>query len=118
MKSRRQNILTKNDVSGMLKWRYEYLDAMKSTDTAYRDLLYILDVHQKGYSGKLIKVGITIFFIPILGISEIIGAILIGMGLLLKAFSRKSYPITRIGRDFRFSLEYLKSFRDSITLFD
>ncbi|GEM_PF-5209148 len=118
MKSRRQPFLTKKDVSSMLKWRYEYVNALKSTDTAYQNLLSILDVNERGYSGKLIKVGITIFFIPILGISEVIGAILIGMGLLLKTFSRRRYPLSRIGRDLRFSIDYLKSYRDSTTLFE
>lgn len=118
MKPRRQSFLTKKDVSDMLKWRYEYADALRSTEAAYQDLLSILDVNERGYSGKLIKIGITIFFIPILGISEVIGAILIGMGLFLKAFSRKSYPISRIGRDLRFSLDYLKSYYDSIKLLE
>ncbi len=118
MRWKRNSILSKRDAEDMISWRYEYIKTLKETDLAYNTLLNTLDVRDKGYGGKLIKIGITIFFIPILGISELIGAILIGLGLLIKSFSRRGYPISRIGRDLSYSINYIKSFRDTVRLLE
>lgn len=65
-------------------------------------------------SMQLIKLGAIIFVIPILGISEIIGILVMGIGGLIGLF-RKKYPITRVGRDLRNQIESLHEYRKEFT---
>ena len=64
-------------------------------------------------SMRLIKLGAVIFVIPILGISELIGAIIMGIGGLIGIFRRR-YPANRIGRDLREQIETLYEFRKEL----
>ncbi len=63
---------------------------------------------------KLIKIGALIFILPIVGISELIGLVLMGIGGILGVFRRK-YPIKRLGRDLRQQIETLEELRKELT---
>jgi len=63
---------------------------------------------------KLIKMGALIFILPILGISELIGILLMAIGGIIGIFRRK-YPIKKVGKDLRQQIETLKEFRKELT---
>jgi hypothetical protein len=102
----------------MFFWRRRYVNTIYDTESISNYLLGVLSSGDKEYGNKLIKLGVTIFFIPIIGISEVIGALLIGLGLLIRCFSSKSYPISQLGKDLDYSIKYIKSVRDSISIKD
>ncbi len=64
-------------------------------------------------STRLIKLGALIFFLPILGISELIGIILMGVGTIINLFKRK-YPIKNIGSDLAKQIETLEEFKKDL----
>jgi len=64
---------------------------------------------------KLIKIGALIFILPIIGISELIGLILMAIGSIIGIFRRK-YSIRRVGKDLRQQIETLEEFRKELAL--
>jgi len=64
-------------------------------------------------SRRLIKIGALIFVLPILGISELIGAAIMALGGIIGIFRRR-YPISRVGIDLRSQIEEIYEFRKEL----
>lgn len=81
-------------------------------DSTLKDIYEELEGRDK-LSIRLIKVGAIIFVIPILGISELIGLIVMGIGSFIGIFRRK-YPVSRIGRDLSNQIKAIHEFRKEL----
>ena len=102
--------LNSKDFYSMISWRRELCKIKVDNDLINRQLQDILGIRGKGHGDKFIKVGIWLLITPLIGISDILGGIFIGLGLILKAFTTKKYSVTRIGRDLKLSIEFIKRF--------
>ena len=98
------------DFYRMISWRKELYKIRVDNDLIGKELQDMLGIREKGYGDKLIKIGIWLLFIPLLGISDALGGIFIGLGLVLKAFTSKQYSVRKVGSDLKFSVEFIKKF--------
>ena len=71
----------------MIKWRIDIYNLLDEYTFTLLNLRRLID-GRKGSGGKLIKIGSILIFTPIPVVSEVLGAILILIGLILSKFAR------------------------------
>ena len=102
--------IDEKDFYRMISWRRELYKIKIDNEAISRKLQDMLGIRGRGYGDRLIKIGIWLLFIPLLGISDALGGVFIGLGLVLKAFTSRQYSVRKVGSDLKFSIEFIKSF--------